>query len=660
MSKRLIFPMFALMLSLHGYSQGITDSLETRLKTWLKETERVSILSELCWQFRRVDQTKALNYGKQAVILARESTDKPGLSKSLNDLSIIYMDRTELDTAIILLNQALEIRKELKDSIGEAAVYNKLGIIYQNKQDLASALSNALKALDLFEKMNMQPHVRTTMNNIGIIHFNLHNYDKSIAIHSELLKLRTEAGDDYGIGQTMVNIGNVRCGKGDSLMGINYYQQASSIFRRLDKKEELGVVLINLAAHQNIRGQYSEARKNLEEGIAIRRASNNPKEICSALILLGELNVATKQYKQARENLSEALKISRQYQLPVESVCYEKLAVMYRGLKNADSVYHYFFKFAEMSTATYDANLKSEVAELQTKYETAKKEQSIISLSHQNTVQQLSLFRQRLYFGGGALVLLLSGVFAWQYQRTKRFKEKIRHELKLKEEQDRAARAVIETELNERRRIAAELHDGVIQTFAAAKLNLSGIHSSVNFSNPAQEKVYHNSMSLIEEGCTELRTISHTMMPEVLLKKGLPEALRELVNRIDRSIIVMHLSIYGLDQRLDSSIETSVYRIIQECISNTLKHSGAARMDIQLNIDGSNLDVTIEDNGKGFDTSRMDQAEGIGLQNIRSRINLLSGHFEVDSKPGSGTLFTITLPLKVVFSNSAAIERSLS
>jgi signal transduction histidine kinase len=175
------------------------------------------------------------------------------------------------------------------------------------------------------------------------------------------------------------------------------------------------------------------------------------------------------------------------------------------------------------------------------------------------------------------------------------------------------------------------------------------MHNGVSFENPAQENVYNNTINLIDEGCSELRTISHTMMPEVLLKKGLPDALRDLVNRIDQNIIRIQLGIYGLHDRLDSSIETSVYRIIQECVSNTLKHSGAVRMDIQLNVEGENLDLTIEDNGKGFDTSLIDQSEGIGLQNIRSRINLLSGQFEVDSQIGRGTMFSITLPLKVRF-----------
>jgi two-component system, NarL family, sensor kinase len=625
------------------FAQNVVDSLETRLKEKLSTTEEVSILSELCWQYRQLNQNKALAYGKKAVSLATTNGDKTALSKALNDLSIIYIDKTELDTAILLLNNALAIRKELRDTLGQAAIYNKLGIIYQNRQDLRSALDNALRALELFEQLKMQAHVRTTLNNIGIIHYNLHNYDKSLEIHTNLLKLRKDAGDKYGLGQTLVNLGNVYGARGDTTTAIAYYEDAANTFRSLDRQEELAVALNNFAAYCNALGRYADAQKAVSESLSIRRTLNNPKEICSALIMLGELKSKTNENTAAIKHLNEAISISKRYSLPQERSCYQKLAAVYRNLHNADSVFRYYQLYESMNTLLYEENLKNEVAELQTKYETEKKEQAIQSLSNANMIQQLQLSRERTYFLGGGAIIILLALFGWQFQRSRRLSEKIQHEENLKKEQERAARAIIESELNERRRIAAELHDGVIQTFVTARLNLS--------TEAMQEKKsdrYQSVLQLIDEGCSELRTISHTMMPESLMKKGLAAALHDLASRIDDSVLDIRLNISGMDKRLDTAIEASIYRIVQECLSNTLKHAKATRLDIQLVVEEQKVDLMIEDNGVGFDSAAKSYS-GIGLQNIRSRVNLLSGELELSSAPGQGTLISIMLPSRAMF-----------
>ncbi|HET9054843.1 MAG TPA: ATP-binding protein, partial [Cyclobacteriaceae bacterium] len=138
--------------------------------------------------------------------------------------------------------------------------------------------------------------------------------------------------------------------------------------------------------------------------------------------------------------------------------------------------------------------------------------------------------------------------------------------------------------------------------------------------------------------------ISHTMMPEALLKKGLPDALRELVNRIDQSKLAFSLSISGIESRLTQTLETNLYRIIQEAINNTLKHALASTMDIQLSCHNNTLDITLEDNGKGFNLAALDTVKGIGLKNIISRVNVLNGKLDIDSQPGKGTLLAITIP----------------
>ena len=103
----------------------------------------------------------------------------------------------------------------------------------------------------------------------------------------------------------------------------------------------------------------------------------------------------------------------------------------------------------------------------------------------------------------------------------------------------------------------------------------------------------------------------------------------------------------GLDEKLDSNIETVLYRVIQECVNNVIKHAEATTLDISVVRDSNSISATIEDNGKGFDINDQEKIEGIGLKNILTRVNYLKGTIDFDSAPGRGTLVALHIPLQV-------------
>jgi two-component system, NarL family, sensor kinase len=121
--------------------------------------------------------------------------------------------------------------------------------------------------------------------------------------------------------------------------------------------------------------------------------------------------------------------------------------------------------------------------------------------------------------------------------------------------------------------------------------------------------------------------------------------VKEFLDKIDSRIIKINLHTEGLQERLDSNTETVLYRVIQECVNNVIKHSGANNLDISLIKDADGISATVEDNGRGFDTNYKQNFEGIGLKNIRSRVDFLKGTVDFDSSPGKGTLVAIHVPV---------------
>ena len=116
------------------------------------------------------------------------------------------------------------------------------------------------------------------------------------------------------------------------------------------------------------------------------------------------------------------------------------------------------------------------------------------------------------------------------------------------------------------------------------------------------------------------------------------------MDKIDGSSLKVDLTMEGLQERLSEQTETVIYRVIQEAVNNVVKHAGATHLSIQLTNDTDGLAVTIEDNGHGFDTTILEQATGIGVRNIYSRLALLKGTLEIDSAPGRGTAVAIFIP----------------
>lgn len=217
----------------------------------------------------------------------------------------------------------------------------------------------------------------------------------------------------------------------------------------------------------------------------------------------------------------------------------------------------------------------------------------------------------------------------------------IRQQRKFRERNLRNVQTEISTLERERKKIAAELHDGLGALLSLHKLDLESI---VVPSSQAQMKL-RQSITLADEIIERTRRISEGLIPATLLHYGIVYAMEEFINTInDHSpieIIFEHESI----PEIPSVYSTHVFRMLQEIIHNTLKHSGADTMKIKLWVDQHNLLILTADNGTGFSTNDADENKGLGLRNLKNRTNLLNGTLNRISRAGEGTRYRICLPL---------------
>jgi signal transduction histidine kinase len=238
-------------------------------------------------------------------------------------------------------------------------------------------------------------------------------------------------------------------------------------------------------------------------------------------------------------------------------------------------------------------------------------------------------------------IIALSGLLAYRVKLMQGVSEKLLIEKNLIQQQ--RTQAVLEAEERERIRIARDLHDGVGQTLAAARMTLGNYVSQKKIESVEMQ----NSLNLLEDSIKEIREISHNMMPSSLTKFGLTSALKQFTNKINAlGKIEIELQIVGFKERSDEKIELVLYRIVQEIISNIIKHAEAKKVSIELVRHDDELILIIEDDGRGFDTAKTEN-HGIGLKNIATRVEYLNGNVNFDSSIGKGTSVVIEIPLNL-------------
>ncbi len=245
------------------------------------------------------------------------------------------------------------------------------------------------------------------------------------------------------------------------------------------------------------------------------------------------------------------------------------------------------------------------------------------------------------FFGILSFILLL-----WYlYNYVSRLNRKRKLQVETLRLHETAIEAIIAAEENEKKRIAWHLQDGVGQMISVVKMNLSRVQVNMAFTSIEDKVAFDKAMFLVDESCQEVIAMSRNMMSSTLLKKGLCIALKEFIDKIDSKLIKINFYCEGFHERLETTVETVLYRILQECINNVIKHATANHLEIALIKDAYGVAVTIEDDGKGFDKYNVKKPEAIGLNNIMARVNYLKGIIEFDSSPGKGTLVAIHIPL---------------
>lgn len=579
------------------------------------------------------------------------------MGEMINNSANVSIETGDFATALAKYRQALAIQQKAGNEYDAAMAVGNIGYVYKEIGDYDAALREFLKALRMSEARLQRPNITVLDRNlttsaiasmqtyVGETYKHLHNWPAARRYFTESLANHRIARFNEGIITTLRNLAAGNAANGQPALALSQFREALAMYAEVHDEVEVAATRAEIGGVLAQQGQYPAAIAEYEQAVAANRRSHNIPNQTTALLGLAAAQVKAHQLSAARLTLDSArVYVRRTNAKDAWRDYYETESAYFAQAGDSPRALASYRLFGTYKDSLLNADNLKAVADMGVKYDTEKKEQQLKLQGAQLGLQQAQLSRRNIIIWSvvaGALALALLG---WSYYRRYRLQQQAQLQAEILHQQSLATRAVLEAEEKERRRIAADLHDGVGQVMSAAKMNLSAIADEIPFGNNDQKRTFQNAINMVDDGCREVRAVSHSMMPNALLKAGLAAAVREFLAQIDHRVLKINLLTEGLADKLESNTETVLYRVVQECVNNVIKHAQASQLDISLRQEPDGFTAMIEDNGRGFDSRDRSKYDGIGLKNIQARLGLLGGSVEWDSQPGRGTTVAVFVP----------------
>ncbi|MEO9967981.1 MAG: sensor histidine kinase [Reichenbachiella sp.] len=569
-----------------------------------------------------------------------EVGDEQAILTGVLEVSYFFRDHQENTARITFLIHRIDRLKSELSETSLSLIYDELGEAHRIKGDHALALDWLLKSLKMREKNRSDSLLTASYRRIGVLYGFQKNDSLSRVYFQKQFSKARELGQQKEIHSALINLGVASTSLGENEKALEYLYEALKL-NLAYKYEEYSLADI----FHNIGWAYDKAGQ-LDSSIFFYRKSLDIKnEIKAKNRAITHNNLGYVYYQQSALDsalseliLAEQLAMKNAERKLLHQV-YANITNTYEKMEKYKPAFTYFNKYDTLGLKLFNEAKSRQITELQTKYETEKKDKEL--QLRQSKIDLTTAERDTLMYTllvGLVLTLVIIVIYNQRQRINRRLrrKEQQLHEQevnKLMQSQElKSINAMLEGEEKERKRIAEDLHDRVGSMLSAMKLQV----------DTADQKM----TNLLDETADEVRRISHNLETRVLNRFGLIAALDDLSEKISSSKRVsFELQHLDLDERLDSKIEINAYRIVQELISNALKHSQATEITAQVNRVDSLLIIMVEDNGVGFDSQLAKQTDGMGLKNVKSRVNELDGNFNIDSGRRQGTIVTVELPL---------------
>lgn len=643
MKKQTLLTIILLLSSMLN-AQPNADSLVHVLRSeQLNTAEQLDIYYQLFSIYIITDLDQAENYAEKGLLIAQKEKNPLMASKFHTALGRTNNMQGHFDKALSHYEAALAKSIEAKEESQTAAVYADLAIYYSIQHDYTSAIDYYIQALGLFEKLGEKRKCMVIMNNIASMYRGIENYSKSIHYLERSKEIAEELDNDEGKMQINFELGVIYYTlamkdktKENIHLALNYELNAYELSHKLKNKNFQSAITQALSViYADLLKDHKSSLKYAYESLELAKEAKDPKLILSAWANISNYHRRLKEYQQSEKAALEAMKIdSTDLVMNIDLLQNLILSTIMQGKKVQAT--DYFYTYIDHMGEYMEKTNREIIADTETRYETEKKETRIATLEGE----------RKLYIGLSVaallLLLLIIGLLYYRHRLVVEKRNIAERQIKQLEQEKEliATRSALNAEKNEREIIARDLHDGVGSLLSVVKNNLHAIRSPLS-SEENDNKHFNQALKSLDKSLEELRRVAHHIMPAVLIDQGIIVALDDFC----RSIPNAEFHYNGETERLDSEIELVLYRCAYELVNNALRHSDATHITVHLNRDKETVYLSVVDDGKGFEIKNI--TNGMGLNNMRTRLAAFGGEIEISSVIGQGTEVNIEISTEV-------------
>jgi two-component system, NarL family, sensor kinase len=639
----ILFFSFLLIINSVGQNKTI-DSLERRLNAVTDDREKIVILNQLGQEYQFTESEKLKTCGEEIIKLAQKSTDERSEGSGYMLLGTYHYGKSHYATALEFYFKALEIHKKFKQKNETGNALLNIGSVYESMGLPDKALENYLASLKIDEEIGNKERLSDDYTNLGVFYRHRNDLPKALQNYEKGMALDLESGDARRIAGTYINLGSIYYYMGDFSKSLAYFHKALDLAEKTNNPDALGRATNNLGELYLETKDYANALVYLSKSLLIKEKSGDREGLVNTYLNIGDAYRKQNKISEALNYFQLSQKLAKEinYKDGVKDASFQ-LSNTYYDQQNYKNAFNNYKEYSETKDSLFNESSEAQIAEMQTKYETEKKEQKIALLQQMEANQNLKIDSQRLQIWTlvtFSLLIVTSSVLF--YNRYKQ-KQKQLMAKKLLEEQALRYSSVVEAQENEKVRIARDLHDGVCQILAATKMGFSNFSEDINQSIPNKSGNYKECINLLDSAASELRSVAHEIMPPALRNYGLVQALKDLAHYSFHPNINFSFEVLGNIERLTPSMEINIYRVAQELFANVIKHSEATEVSVILLRTAEQLSLLVEDNGKGISSINN---SGMGLDNINLRAQMLKAKFNLSVSPNGGTLASLKLNLE--------------
>ncbi|MGC4038312.1 MAG: sensor histidine kinase [Chitinophagaceae bacterium] len=640
-----------------GFDQRRDKAIADLKKFTKPDTARVNALVRVFRTAVFLKQQKQVKpYCDEAMVLSQRINYARGIAECLLFTANFYRSSGNIPMAHVYFDSLIDVSQKAKDSTileRRAQAFRWKGLLYFEEEDYYEALPNFFESLKYYD-YDIGNVTVYLYSNISTIYLRLNNLDQATFYALKNVTLTEKSFPKMYQMEAYMSLIDIYIQKNDLQLATAYLDKVKPYMPdSLETMLDFGYYA-SRARIFYLRQQNDSSLYYYQEAYKYATISKHNMNVSGALSYLSEISFKLGKLAEAKKYAEKNLALSTEIN--------SKSGVI-NALLNLSDYYHKTgnsnkaFELLKKATALKDSLLSEtnikQANTLAAIYETGKKQKEILRLQNEKEIQGASIQQNATLnkvFVSTIVGLLVFGYLAY---RTVRSEQKItnqQQELQKqkiveleKDKQLLTVDAMLKGQEEERSRLAKDLHDGLGGMLSGVKFSFINVKENMILSSENLAG-FDRSIHMLDNTITELRKVAHNLMPETLVRFGLEEALKDYCCSIETSTgIKVVYQQFGEERKIPRRAEITVYRIIQELINNAIKHSEADQIIVQLTKSDVKTSITVEDNGKGFDSSVIERKKGAGFNNIKYRVNYFNGNIDINSKPGEGTSITIEL-----------------